>query len=582
MTEAVSAVTPEPRPWHKIYDAAAFDADRLLAPSMADMLRQACREHAGRPSYSCVLPNGASATLRFEEIDALTDAVAFYLRGGLGLRPGETVAIQAPNVLGYPVAAYGIIKAGLIVTGINPLYTVKETRHQLIDSGARALFVIDLFGDRLADAIEGTEVAHVIRLSVADFFPAPQRMLIQTALKLQKRVPKTTVASLPLAEAVARGRKLGRGCDAAELTRGRSLDDVAMFQYTGGTTGRSKGAEITERNLLSNITQQDALVSATMRAVNDTGETTLLILPLYHIYALAIGAMHSMRQGTHLVLAPNPRPLSNLKSAFEKFDITILPGINTLFAELLKQDWFTANPPPNLRWCFSGAAPLAHATRERWEQLTGCRIHEGYGLTEGTCIVTSSPLTEHAKPGTVGVPIPGTDIRIVDEDGEDLPLGEAGEILVRGPQVMKGYRNRPDATAESIKGGWLKTGDMGFLDEDGFLTIVDRKKDMLLVSSFNVYPTELEDVITDQPKVLEAAVVGVPDARTGEAPWAYIVKRDDSLTESEIRAHCEAHLTNYKRPRKFLFVGALPKSPVGKVLRRELRDEARKQAAGDA
>lgn len=562
---------------------AGFADHELVAPSMAALLAEATREHAGRPAFSCILPNGAYATLAFQDIGRQSDALAFYLREGLGLAPGDVVAIQSPNCLAYPVAAYAAMKAGLTLTGINPLYTAGEANHQLRDSGARALFVIDLFGDRLDEALSGTDVEHVIRLSVVDFFPAHKRALIHAVMKYaRKQIPPMRRPSVALADALRRGAALQRGRSVLELTKDRSLDDVAIFQYTSGTTGRSKGAELTERNLLVNITQQDRYTGPKVREEDVENPTSLLVLPLYHVYALAIGAMNSMRMGAHLVLPPSPRPISNLRPAFEKFEITMLPGINTLFSELLKQDWFVQNPPRSLRWCFSGAAPLSPAVRQKWREVTGVRIFEGYGLTEGTCTVTSSPLDHTDKEGTVGKPLPGTEIRILDDEGNPLPAGQPGEVVIRGPQVMRGYRGRPDATADTIRDGWLHTGDIGILDEDGYLSIVDRKKDMLIVSGFNVYPAEIESVLTGHPGVQEAAVVGVPDERHGEAAWAYVVRRNPDLTSDALAAHCAGALTNYKRPRRFVFVDELPKSPVGKILRRDLRDRARAEAEAGA
>ncbi len=565
--------------WQHYYDDPDFDPERLIAPSMAVFIREACATHGRKPAFSIVLPNGWTQTLDFAAVDRLSDRCALFLRAELGLVPGDVVAIQAPNVLGYPVAAYGAIKAGLALTGLNPLFMPAETNYQLRDSGAKALFVIDLFGDRLEDALAGTGIRHVVRLSVADFFPPWRRVLIERTLRRAGRLKPMTTPAIPFRAALAKGRRHERELDVASLARARALDDVVVYQYTSGTTGRPKGAEISERNLLVNLTQADHFNGARMRRMAGKRETSLLVLPFYHIYALAIGAMHGMRHGTHVVLIPNPRPLSNLRPAFERFAITVLPGINTLFAELLRQDWFVADPPRSLRLCFSGAAPLAKETRERWQALVGCPIYEGYGLTEGTCVVTSSPLDERARPGSVGVPIPGTEIRIVDAAGRELPAGEAGEIIVRGPQVMRGYRGRAEATAETVRDGWLHTGDIGFLDADGFLTIVDRKKDMLLVSGFNVYPAEIEAVLTAHSGVAEAAVVGVPDARTGEVPWAYVVRADPALDEETLARHAAAHLTNYKRPRRYVFLDALPKSPVGKILRRDLRERARREAA---
>lgn len=571
------------KPWHRIYDPQVFNPDVLLADSMAALLSSAFDEHGDNPAFSCILPNGTYGSLSFRDVDRLSAACAFYLREELKLKPGDVVAIEAPNTLGYPVVAFGVLRAGLTLTGINPLYTVEETRHQLLDSGAKVLFVIDIFGDRVASVIEGSAVEHVVHMSVVDFFPLAKRLMIETVLKhVRKRVPAMTAPSISLRAALARGTKHQKGRDVLDLVKGRSLDDVSIYQYTGGTTGRSKGAALTERNLLSNLTQQDSFNGDILRANGNLHETVLLVLPMYHVYALAIGAMNGLRNGSHLVLAPNPRPLSNLKPVFNTFDITMLPGISALFSGLLAQDWFVKNPPTSLRWSLSGAAPLPQALRERWEALTGCEIYEGYGLTECTCVVTSPPLDERNRPGTVGVPLPGTDIMIAGADGASLPILEPGEVLVRGPQVMREYLGRPEATGEALRDGWLHTGDIGFLDEEGYLTIVDRMKDMLIVSGFNVFPADLESVLVSHDMVSEAAVVGVLDDHMGEAPWAFIVRKDASLDEKTLRAHCETRLTNYKRPRRYLFVDELPKSPVGKVLRRKLREQAREMACGSA
>ncbi len=571
--EGVSSAAPTPA-------GGDFDPERLLAPSMAALIGEACREHGPKPAYSCVLPNGWHATLDFRDIDAMSDAIAFFLREDLGLAAGDVVAIMAPNCLGYPIAAYGAMKAGLVLTGVNPLYTANEAARQLADAGARALFVIDLFADRLDEALAGTGVRHLVRLSLVDFFPWWQRRLVEARLRREGRLRPFSRPSIPLKEALRRGRRRARGRDTRALRRDRRPDDLAILQYTGGTTGRSKGAEITERNLLANITQQHLFTGETLRARTGAMETSLLVLPLYHVYALAIGAMHVMRLGTHLVLVPSPRPLSNLRPAFEKFDITVLPGVSSLFQGLLAEDWFVRAPPASLKLCLSGAAPLSESVRRRWQALTGCEIHEGYGLTEGTCIVTSSPLDERTRPGTVGMPLPGTRIRIVDEEGRDLPAGEAGEILVRGPQVMRAYRGRPEETRAALRDGWLHTGDIGILDEDGYLTIVDRKKDMIIVSGFNVYPAEIEAVLAEHPGVREVAVVGAPDPRSGEAPWAFVVAGEPPPDEEDLRRHMAARLTNYKRVRRIVFVSELPKSPVGKILRRELRERARELADG--
>ncbi len=571
-----SMATELKRPSTPAHDC--LTADRLLAPSMPALIAGACREHAAKPAFSIVLPNGWTRTLTFAEIDALSDDFAFFLRERLGLEAGDVVAVMGPNCLAYPIAAYGIMKAGCVFTGLNPLYTGEEARFQLADSQAKALVVVDLFADRLEAALDGTGVRHLIRFSIAEFFPLWQRLLITWKLRREGRLKPFPRPAIPFSRALSEGRRVRGGRRSEIFWHERSLDDPQIFQYTGGTTGRPKGAEITAFNLLANITQQEIMSGETLRARASDQETTLLVLPLYHAYALAIGAMHAMRAGTHIVLVPNPRPLSNLKPAFDRFPITMLPGVNALFQGLLEEDWFVAHPPRHLKLCVSGAAPLSPAVRARWKEVTGCEIHEGYGLTEGTCIVTASPLDETMKPGTVGRPLPGTEIRIVDDEGRDCPPGVPGEIWIRGPQVMRGYRNRPEETAAVLADGWLKTGDVGFLDEDGFLVIADRKKDMIIVSGFNVYPAEVEAVLAEHPGVAEAAVVGAPDEKAGEVPWAFVVRRDPALDEAALKAHVAARLTAYKRPKRYVFVDELPKSPVGKVLRRHLREEARRLA----
>ena len=573
---AAGATLPsQAQPWTQFYQPdAAFDPDDLLAPSLAQMIKNSCLEHDDRAAFSCMLPNGSHASLSYVELDAQSDNLAFYLRRELGLQPGDVVALQSPNCLAYPVVAYGVLKAGLMLTNINPLYTERETAHQLQDSRAKALFVVDLFGDRVAPALDGSDVVQVIRLSIVDLFPPAQRALIGAYLKyVQRLVPPMKARSVPLIQALKVGEQHRKksGDRVERLFEHVGLDDVAVFQYTSGTTGRSKGAELTQRNLIANLTQSHVMTGHMLRQQQ---EQTILVLPLYHVYALVISAMAGMRLGTHTVLIPNPRPLVNLKPAFEKFPPTYLPGINTLFQGLLREDWFIDNPPDTMRFCFSGAAPLQQATAEAWQEVTGARIFEGYGLTEGTCVVASSTLDERTKPGTVGIPIPGTEIKLVDGDGREVPAGERGEVVIRGPQVMKGYLGRPEATAETIKDGWLHTGDIGIFDEDGFLSIVDRKKDMIIVSGFNVYPAEVEDALATLDGVGEVAVIGMPSDETGEAVRAYVVRKSPTLSEDDVIAHAREYLTNYKRPRQVVFVDELPKSPVGKVLRRELRDMA--------
>lgn len=558
---------------------ADFHPEDMLADHMGDMVNKSVAEHGDKKAFSCVLPTGHSHTLTYDELGHYSDAVAAFLREDLGLKPGDVVAIQSPNGLSYPVLAFGLFKAGLRITNVNPLYTPEETNHQLRDSGAKVWFVIDVFGDRILESIKDTDVQKIYKISVLDFFPTLQRKILGVAMKYLKKVvpPFNGPCEGSMQDVIKAGTvSLERGADIKSYTADTSLDDVVIYQYTGGTTGRSKGAELTHRNIVSNISQADKRNDGFERFDDDA---MMLILPLYHVYALAVGALLSMYNGSHVVMAPAPRPLSNLKPVFEKFNITIMPGVNTLYLGLMQEDWFVTNPPTTLRMSFSGAAPLQPATADAWEKLTGSAIYEGYGLTEGTCMIASMPFDRPPKRGTCGIPIPGTEIRIVGDDGKDLPQGEPGELWLKGPQIMKGYLNNPAATSDTLVDGWLRTGDVAIIDDEGYLAIVDRIKDMVIVSGFNVYPTDIEDVLTQSESISDAAVVGVPDSETGERVIAYVVASDSSLTEEAVIEHCKAHLTNYKVPKTVCFLNELPKSPVGKILRRELRDEAKAKFA---
>lgn len=549
----------------------SFSADHLMSNHLGSLIDECVINHEDKKAFSCILPTGHHQTMTFRELGHYSDTVAAYLREEMHLQPGDVVAVQSTNTLAYPVLICGILKAGLVITNVNPLYTADETNHQLKDSGAKVWFVVDVFGDRVTQSTEGTDVEHVYCLSLLDFFPALQRHLLGFAMKYLKKVipPFEGEAAGNMRTVIEAGQKhLKRVGNTAKYREGQSVFDPAIYQYTGGTTGRSKGAVLTHYNVVGNMSQAD--MRPDKLDVRDE-DAMLLILPLYHVYALAVGALACMHNGVHVVLAPVPRPLSTLKVAFENFDITILPGINTLYTGLMQEKWFTSNPPKSLRACYSGAAPLQPATAKAWHDLTGLEIYEGYGMTECTCVVSSMPLNRPPKRGTCGVPIPGTDLRIVDSEGNDLPLGEAGELWVRGPQVMSGYLNNVDATNETLVDGWLRTGDVGKIDEEGYLSIVDRIKDMIIVSGFNVFPVDIEDVLTKFNRVREAAVVGAKDDNTGEKVVAYVVAADKDLTANDVIAHCREHLTGYKVPKTIHFVDELPKSPVGKVLRRELR-----------
>ncbi|MCC5812431.1 MAG: AMP-binding protein [Ectothiorhodospiraceae bacterium] len=559
------------RPWLKYYpEGSNADLGDLGYSSFADIVRQASAAHADKPAFTTCLPTGTTGTLTFAQVDRMSDEFAAYLRQEIGLSKGDRVAIQSPNCLAYPIFLFGAAKAGCVIVNINPLYTVPEIDHALNDSGARLLVMIDMFADKLPQVVPKSKVEHVLVHSVADFFPAARKFLVKTVQKLKKMVPKNTQPSLPFTRALQLG--------AAQMDKGNAvsaeevgLDDLLALQYTGGTTGRSKGAMLTHRNLVANVAQS---YNNLERYLPDN-RTAMTALPMYHIFAMGVsGIFYSV--GGHNVLIPSPRPVANLKPAFEKFDITFFSGVNTLFAGLLAEDWFRENPPKNLGITIGGGTAVQVPVAERWEKVVGYPVLQAYGLTETSPGVTTNPI-ENNRLGSIGVPYASTCIRIVDEDGKAVPVGEPGELIVKGPQVMKGYWERPDATAEAMTDGWFHTGDVARMDEDGFLYIVDRKKDMVNVSGFNVYPNEVEEVIAQHPGVASAGVIGVPDEASGEAVRAYVVKSDEALTEEAIREHCKQYLTNYKVPKQIVFRKELPMTPVGKVLRKDLRAEAEKE-----
>lgn len=556
------------RPWLAHYTGRSTpDIGPIDYQNLGDLVSKASREYADQPAFTTLLPTGTAGTISFAEVDKLTDQFAAYLRFELGLEKGDRIAIQSPNCLAYPIFLFGAAKAGCVIVNINPLYVASEIEHALTDSGARLLVMIDMFADKLEAVIPKSKVETVLITSVADFFPTVPRLIVKTVQRLKKMIPKVPVPSKPFTEAIKLGAKhvaAGRRVALTEI----ELDDLLALQYTGGTTGRPKGAMLTHRNLVSNIAQSYNNLQDNLQ----DNRTTLTPLPMYHIFALGVsGVIYSV--GGHNILIPSPRPISNLKPAFEKYDISFMPGVNTLFVALLHEDWFKNNPPREMN-AVGGGAAVQDAVAERWEEVTGNRIYQGYGLTETSPIVTSSPLDGIKKLGSIGIPVADTYMRIVDEDGNPAPVGEPGEIIIKGPQVMKGYWQNPEATEEVLRDGWFSTGDIGRMDEDGYFYIVDRKTDMVLVSGFNVYPAEIEEAIIKHPGVLEVGVIGVPDEATGEAVRAYVVKSDPALTEDALQAHCRQYLTAYKVPKQIIFRDELPKTPIGKVLRKDLRAEA--------
>jgi long-chain acyl-CoA synthetase len=565
---------PNKQPWFDSYPETArrFNESSIGHDHLAEVVTVAARNYRNRPAVSTQLPNGACATLTFGDVDRLTDDFAAYLRGMLGLEAGTPVALMSPNCIGFVVATFGIFKAGCICTNINPLYTAPEMEHQLNDSGARVLVIIDLFGDKADAVVPNTDVQQVVTISLADYFPQPRKALMQFVMKrIKKMVPAMRSPHLTLPGAARKGaeHRKTHGTDVSSYRSGQSSSQAALYQYTGGTTGRSKGAELTHGNILANATSTVSLVEETMD--RDDPGCSLVALPLYHITAFALIMIPSLVYGAHAIMIPSPRPPSNLKAAFENHRITHFSGINTLFAALLEEPWCKGEALKYLKLCSSGGAAQLVAVAERWEELTGLPIHQGYGLTECAGCMTLNPFGAN-RTGFAGVPVPLMEVRVADDEGNEVPIGERGEVIARGPSIMRSYLNRPEATRETLKDGWLHTGDIGVMDESGYLQIVDRKKDMILVSGFNVYPNEVEDVIAELDGVVEVGVVGEPDERTGESIKAFVVSSEPALDQDRVLEHCRTSLTNYKRPRSVVFVDEIPKSPVGKILRRLLRE----------
>ena len=559
------------RPWETEYgdipDSALNAAPETTG--LDELVRNASRLYADKPAFTCCLDNGLSGTLTYGEVDAHSDAFAAYLAHELGIAPGDRVAVQMPNCLAYPVAAFGVLKAGAVLVNVNPLYTAREMKHQLSDSGARCLVIIDLFADKLAEALERTRVGHVIRVGIADFFPFTRRALIHGMLRLRREVPRANVRTVTLRAAL---RAAGGGRPPALPTAAGGTERLAVLQYTGGTTGVAKGAELTHGNLLANLAQLRTVCHDRVRAGD---EVVLTALPLYHIFAFTFNLLFFYRAGGHNVLCPSPRPVDKLRKAFQRHAVTKFSGVNTLFAGLLAADWFRDNPPRRLDLSIAGGTALQTRVAEDWESLLGSPVLEGYGLSETSPVLCVNPPKGERRLGTIGIPLPGTDVRVVDEEGRPLPAGEPGELVARGPQVMRGYANRPDETAQALRGGWFHTGDVAVMDERGYFRIVDRKKDMIDVSGFNVFPNEVEDVLATHPGVAEVAVVGLPGPGGGETVCAHVVGRPGAAPDAdELISFARQRLTAYKVPKQVVFRDDLPKTPVGKILRKEVREDA--------
>lgn len=555
-------MTTPSRRWEQHYPTPLHDY-RIDAESLTGNLANCAEDNARRfsdaPAFTQVLPNGLQASLSFADIERLSNAFAAYLMHEQGLAPGAVVALQLPNSLHYPIAVLGAWKAGLIVTNVNPLYTERELDAQLLDSGASLLVACDLFAKRAQPVIEQRGVPLVLT-SLGDFFPTPVGQAIQKSLEEQTGDDLTPqIAFQRFTQTLSLGEQRGLS---------RRHHPVALYQYTGGTTGRSKGAVLTHANLKAVLRMAEDYL-ADFGAQIEPGDIILTIPPLYHIFAFNFNFLLFFGGGAHNLLVPNPRPLANTRPAFEQFPVRWMTGVDTLYAGLLAEPWFQANPPA-LKLAVSGGTALRPVTGERWRALVG-QILEGYGLTESACFVAFNPPGPKERPGTVGLPLPGLDVRIADADGQELEAGIPGELLVRGPNIIEHYLNRPEETREAFLDGWFRTGDIAVMDDDGYIRIVDRKKDMVLVSGFNVYPNEVEAVIAEHPDVMEVAVIGVPDEATGEAVCAFVALYRPGLDAETIIHHCRQRLTAYKVPKRIEFREQLPKSPIGKILRAQLR-----------
>ena len=550
--------------------------------SLAHLVRATCHAHADRTAFTCVLPNGMNGSLGFDRLDALSDDFAAFLHRHCGVRRGTRVAVQLPNGLAYPVAAFGILKAGGVLVNANPLLTASEMIHQFADSGAEVLVICDMFANKLPGVIPRTAIRTVVLAGVPEFFPRIPEAIVRGIQKVWARtlppVPALDVPVLRLRTALARGRAAGIDTDGlwAEVTP----DDLALLQYTSGTTGLARGAMLSHANILANLDQVLAAGQARM-----TGQDCVLTaLPLCHIFAFTVNLMAFFSLGARNILIPSPRPVQNLQRAMENYPINWITGVNALFSGLMNEEWFAAYPPKGLVATIAGGTALHRSVAARWSAMTGSPIAEGYGLTEASPLVSVNPLTEAARPGSIGLPVPGTEVALVDDDGAPVPHGTPGELIVRGPQVMQGYWNRPGDTATTLRDGWLHTGDVAVMEDGGFLRIVDRKKDMILVSGFNVYPNEVEDCLTLLPGVLEAVVVGIPHPVAGEVVRAYVVPNPDTpgrIDVETVLAHCRTRLTGYKVPRSVVIRDALPRSPIGKPLRRVLKAEVQAEFSGN-
>ena len=554
------------RIWLKSYPAGvAADIDVTRYDSLVSLIEESFKKYADRVAYSFM-----GKEITYAKTDSLSQAFAAYLQG-LGLVKGDRIAIMMPNVPQYPVAVAAILRAGLVLVNVNPLYTARELEHQLKDSGAKAIVILENFATALEKCIAATPVKHVVLCSMGDQLGLLKGALVNYVVRHSKKL----VPPFKLPTAVRFNEAVARGTAAPFRKPEIKADDVAVLQYTGGTTGVSKGAVLLNRNLIANVLQNEAWGDPLFKKIPSGEQATVVCArPLYHIFAFTYCMMLAMRLGGKLILIANPRDMPGMLKELAQHRIHIMPAVNTLFNGMANHPDFNTVDWSHLKGSTGGGTAVQSAVAKLWLEKTGCPILEGYGLSETSPTASGNPATATEYSGSIGVPMPNTWMKLLDDDGIEVGIGQPGEIAIKGPQVMAGYWQRPDETAKVMTDdGYFKTGDIGVMDDRGFFKIVDRKKDMVLVSGFNVYPTELEDVVSQLDGVMECACIGVPDAKTGEAVKLVIVKKNPDLTEAQVRAYCRDNLTGYKQPKVIEFRTELPKTPVGKILRRELRDK---------
>lgn len=539
-----------------------WDVDVTAYPSIVALFEDAMQRYPDLTACSSV-----GHSISYRELDTLSANFASWLQSDSGLSQGDRVAIQMPNLMQYLVACLGTLRAGMVVVNTNPLYTERELEHQLNDSGARLLVLQANVAETAANVVSKTGIEKIVLTEIADLHPMPKRWLLNAAVKyIKKMVPKVVLPNV-----VKFNDVLKKGARRTHTSVDIALTDLAMLQYTGGTTGVAKGAMLSHGNIVANVMQIDGFFETF--GIDAKGSVFMQPLPVYHIYAFTV-SMYSLRKGAHTLFIPNPRDLGSVVEAFKKYQPTVFAGLNTLFVGLCNDERFRSITFENLKLTMSGGMALTEAAAERWADVTGCHVYEGYGLTETSPTATTNP-GNGRQLGTIGIPVPQTYVKTMSESGETLGFDEAGELCIKGPQVMQGYWQRPEATAEVLdQEGWFATGDVAVIQPDGYVKIVDRIKDMIIVSGFNVYPNELEDVCAKHPGVLECAAVGIESEATGEGIRMYVVKSDPALTEDTVIAHMREQVTAYKVPKSIVFKDDLPKTNVGKILRRELRDEA--------